>query len=62
MHLLAGIRNFGKDFKTIAEILGTKTEVHVRSFFANMKRRFNLDAVLQEYEEEFGPQGETEVC
>jgi len=62
-HLLAvqGIRNFGKDFKTIAEILGTKTEVHVRSFFANMKRRFNLDAVLQEYEEEFGPQGETEV-
>jgi len=61
-HLLAvqGIRKFGKDFKTLAEILGTKTEAHVRSFFVNYKRRFNLDAVLKEYEEEFGAQTDLE--
>eukprot|EP00088_Acartia_fossae_P005578 TRINITY_DN1251_c0_g1_i10.p1 TRINITY_DN1251_c0_g1~~TRINITY_DN1251_c0_g1_i10.p1 ORF type:complete len:479 (-),score=95.51 TRINITY_DN1251_c0_g1_i10:1207-2643(-) len=58
-HLLAvqGIRKFGKDFKSIAEILGTKSETHVRGFFVNYKRRFNLDSVLKEYEDEFGPQG-----
>jgi len=61
-HLLAvqGIRKFGKDFKSISEILGTKTEQHVRSFFVNYKRRFNLDTILKEYEAEFGPQGDEE--
>ena len=56
-----GIRKFGKDFKTVAEILGTKTEAHLRSFFVNYKRRYNLEAVLKEYEAEFGPQGDLEV-
>lgn len=50
-----GMRKYGKDFQAIAEVIGTKTEVHMRSFFVNYRRRFNLDAVLQEYEAEHGP-------
>jgi len=50
-----GVRKFGKNFATIASILGTKTESHVRSFFVNYKRRYNLDVAYKEYEAEFGP-------
>lgn len=39
----------------IAEIIGTKTESHVRSFFVNYRRRYNLDAALKEYEAVNGP-------
>ncbi|XP_023347554.1 REST corepressor 3 [Eurytemora carolleeae] len=62
-HLLAvqGIRKFGKNFKVIAEILGTKTEAHTRNFFVSFKRRYNLDSVLKEYEAEAGIQGEPET-
>ena len=38
-----GIRKFGKNFSAIASILGTKTESHVRSFFVNYRRRYDLD-------------------
>lgn len=50
-----GIRKFGKNFSAIASILGTKTESHVRSFYVNYKRRYNLDEAYKEYEAEFGP-------
>jgi len=50
-----GVRKFGKNFSAIASILGTKTESHVRSFFVNYKRRYNLDSAYKEYEAEFGP-------
>ena len=53
--LLQGIRKFGKNFSAIASILGTKTESHVRSFFVNYRRRYDLDAAYKEYEAEFGP-------
>merc|ERR1712115_385774 len=61
-----GVRKFGKNFGIIAEIIGTKTESHVRSFFVNYRRRYNLDNALKEYEAEHGPSGietppETEV-
>ena len=52
---VSGIRKFGKNFAAIASILGTKTESHVRTYFVNYKRRYNLDDVLREYIEEFGP-------
>lgn len=35
-------------------MLGTKTEAHVRSFFVNYNRRFNLDEILAEFEAEHG--------
>jgi len=50
-----GIRKFGKNFTVIASILGTKTESHVRSFFVNYRRRYNLDVAYKEYVAEFGP-------
>lgn len=50
-----GMRKYGKDFQAISEMIGTKTEVHLRNFFTNHRRRFNLDAVLKEYESENGP-------
>ena len=43
----AGIRTFGKNFKIIAEVIGTKTESHLRSFFVNYRRRYNLDTALK---------------
>ncbi|RUS85501.1 hypothetical protein EGW08_006709 [Elysia chlorotica] len=49
-----GVRKYGKDFKAIAEVIGNKTETHVRSFFVNFRRRYNLDEVLGEYEAEHG--------
>lgn len=52
---LAAVRYFGKDFKAIAEIVGNKTENHVRSFFVTYRKRYNLDNVLREWEEEHGP-------
>ncbi|XP_034947455.1 REST corepressor 3 isoform X2 [Chelonus insularis] len=50
-----GVRKYGKDFSAIADVIGTKTESHLRSFFVNYRRRYNLDAVLREYEAENGP-------
>lgn len=50
-----GVRKYGKDFKAIAELIGNKTEAHIKSFFVNYRRRYNLDAILQEYEAENGP-------
>ncbi|XP_076312771.1 REST corepressor 1-like isoform X2 [Tachypleus tridentatus] len=49
-----GVRKYGKDFKAIAEVIGNKNEIHVRNFFVNYRRRYNLDAVIQEYEAEHG--------
>jgi hypothetical protein len=45
----------GKDFTTIAEVIGTKTEAHMRSFFANQRKRYGLDKMVSEYEAEHGP-------
>ncbi|GLV35837.1 CoRest [Carabus blaptoides fortunei] len=50
-----GVRKYGKDFKTIAETLGTKNEQHLRTFFVNYRRRYNLDSVLKDYEKDNGP-------
>ena len=45
--LFTGVRKFGKNFGIIAEVIGTKTESHVRSFFVNYRRRYNLDNALK---------------
>lgn len=52
------MRKYGKDFQAIADVIGTKTEAHMRTFFVNYRRRFNLDLVLREYEDEHGPIGD----
>ena len=30
-----GVRKFGKDFQAIADLIGTKTETQIRTFFVN---------------------------
>ena len=55
-----GVRKYGKDFRAIADVIGTKNETHVRMFFISYRKRYNLDAVLREYEEENGPIPEDE--
>lgn len=45
-----GVRKYGRDFKAISEVIGNKTEGHVKTFFVNHERRYNLNSVLKEYE------------
>ena len=53
---VTGVRKYGKNFQAIAEVIGNKLEAHIRSFFINFRRRYNLDEVLAEYEAEHGTQ------
>lgn len=48
---IQGIRKFGKDFKKIAEILGTKNESQINQFYTNYRKKFNLEHILKEFEE-----------
>lgn len=47
-----GFRRHGKDFQAIAEIIGTKNEQQVRSFYANYRKKFYLDDIVKEFDEE----------
>lgn len=46
-----GVRKYGKDFQAIAEMLGSKTESQVRTFYLNYRRKYNLDAMVEEFEQ-----------
>lgn len=41
---------YGKDFQSIADIIGTKNEHHVRQFYTNYRKKYGLDAILSELE------------
>lgn len=43
------MRKYGKDFKAIAELMGTKTHNHLKSFYIHYRKRYSLDGVLQQY-------------
>lgn len=45
-----GVQTHGKDFQAIAELLGTKTEAQIRSFFLSYRRKYNLDEMVDEFE------------
>ncbi|XP_030641945.1 REST corepressor 1 [Chanos chanos] len=51
------IRKYGRDTQAISDVIGNKSVVQVKNFFANYRRRFNLDEVLQEWEAEHGVEG-----
>ncbi|XP_032580840.1 REST corepressor isoform X2 [Drosophila sechellia] len=61
---LLAIREYGKNFPMIAKLVATKTEAHVRTFYLNNRRRYNLDQIVKEYEagksEESGAEEQTE--
>ncbi|XP_050539352.1 REST corepressor 1 isoform X2 [Daktulosphaira vitifoliae] len=52
MLAIQGMRKYGKDFQAIAETLGTKTQNHLKSFYAHYRKRYNLDSILQEHDDE----------
>ncbi|CAO1434562.1 unnamed protein product [Diamesa hyperborea] len=45
-----GFQKYGKNFQAIAEMLGTKTESHVRQFVSKNRRRLNIDGICKEFE------------
>lgn len=47
---IVGIRLYGKQYGAIAEIIGSKTEAQVRTFFVNYRKKYNLDVLVKEYE------------
>lgn len=44
------MREYGRDFQSIAEIIGTKNESQVNQFYTNYRKKYNLDEVLKEFE------------
>ncbi|SPP89801.1 blast:REST corepressor [Drosophila guanche] len=44
------LRDYGKNYPMIAKLVSTKTEAHVRAFYLNNRRRYNLDQIVKEYE------------
>ncbi|KAH8234546.1 hypothetical protein KR038_003115, partial [Drosophila bunnanda] len=63
---LLAIREYGKNYPMIAKLVATKTEAHVRTFFVNNRRRYNLDQIVKEYEagksEESGAEEHSEAA
>lgn len=47
---IRGMRKYGKDFRSIAEIIGTKNESQLNQFYTNFRKKFNLDEILKEFE------------
>ena len=48
--LTHAVREFGRDFKTIAEIIGNKTESQIKNYF--LQNYEKMKDVLTEYNEE----------
>jgi len=41
---------FGRDFASVSQMVGTKTEDQCRNFYHNYKRKLNLDVVVKEFD------------
>lgn len=50
MLAIQGMRKYGKDFKAIAETMGTKTQTHLKSFYSHYRKRYKLDTILKKYD------------
>ena len=55
------ICKLGRNFKAIADVIGTKSEAQLRSFYTNQKTRYNLDALVRKYEIDNGIRPEPTV-
>ncbi|XP_025421657.1 REST corepressor 1 isoform X2 [Sipha flava] len=49
MLAIEGIRRYGKDFKAIAETMGTKSQTHLKTFYAQYRKRYKLDDLIKQY-------------
>ena len=55
----SSLKQVGKDWKTIAVQIGTKTETECRDFYIKHKYSFNLHKVLKQFQIESGKTGRT---
>lgn len=46
------IRDHGKDFKVIADIIGTKSEVQIKNYFLQNQDKMKFDTLIAELNEE----------
>ncbi|XP_077995441.1 uncharacterized protein LOC144448936 isoform X2 [Glandiceps talaboti] len=44
-----GLKDFGRDWNAISQVVGSKTEAQCKNFYFNYKRKFNLEALVQQY-------------
>ncbi|KAH9490196.1 hypothetical protein Btru_049405 [Bulinus truncatus] len=58
----AGLRKHGKDWTSIANLVGTKTEAQCKNFFFNYKKKFNLEAILEEHKDSNNDRRTTSTC
>jgi len=45
-----GIRRYGMDFSKIVQMIPSKAETHIKTFYVSYQRRFGLDELVKEHE------------